>query len=179
MLKKTIDLYCQALSYLIAAALALMVVLVFGNVFMRYAFISGFTLSEELSRWLFVWVTFMGAVVALRSKSHLGTDMLVGKLGPAGKKFCMGLSLLLMLYCQWLLFKGAYEQTVINLTSTSAVMEVSMAWFYASGMVFSALGAPIILNDLWCLLTGQVDDEHLVLIQESEEAPHADASTSR
>ena len=179
MLKKTIDLYCQLLSYLIAAMLAVMVVLVFGNVFMRYAFNSGFTLSEELSRWLFVWLTFMGAVVALRSKSHLGTDMLVGKLGPAGKKLCMGLSLLLMLYCQWLLFKGAYEQTLINLTSTSAVMEVSMAWFYASGMVFSVLGAPIILNDLWRLLTGQVDDEHLVLIQESEEAPHADVSTSR
>ncbi len=179
MLKKTIDLYCQALSYLIAAMLAVMVVLVFGNVFMRYAFNSGFTLSEELSRWLFVWVTFMGAVVALRSKSHLGTDMLVGKLGPAGKKFCMGLSLLLMLYCLWLLFKGAYEQTVINLTSTSAVMEVSMAWLYASGMVFSVLGAPIILNDLWRLLTGQVDDAQLVLIQESEEAPHTDAGTSR
>ncbi len=179
MLKKTIDMYCQALSYLMAAALALMVVLVFGNVFMRYAFNSGFTLSEELSRWLFVWLTFMGAVVALRSKSHLGTDMLVGKLGPAGKKICMGLSLLLMLYCLWLLFKGAYEQTVINLTSTSAVMEVSMAWFYASGMVFSVLGAPIILNDLWRLLTRQIEDDQLVLIQESEEAPHPDANASR
>jgi TRAP-type C4-dicarboxylate transport system permease small subunit len=175
-LKKTIDLYCQLLSYLIAAALALMVVLVFGNVFMRYAFNSGFTLSEELSRWLFVWLTFMGAVVALRSNAHLGTDMLVGKLGPTGKKICMGLSLLLMLYCLWLLFKGAYDQTIINLTSTSAVMEVSMAWFYASGMVFSVLGAPIILNDLWRLLTGQIEDDQLVLIQESEEAPHADVS---
>ena len=176
MLKKTIDLYCQLLSYLIAAALALMVVLVFGNVFMRYAFNSGFTLSEELSRWLFVWLTFMGAVVALRSNAHLGTDMLVGKLGPTGKKICMGLSLLLMLYCLWLLFKGAYDQTIINLTSTSAVMEVSMAWFYASGMVFSVLGAPIILNDLWRLLTGQIEDDQLVLIQESEEASHADVS---
>ena len=176
MLKKTIDLYCQLLSYLIAAALALMVVLVFGNVFMRYAFNSGFTLSEELSRWLFVWLTFMGAVVALRSNAHLGTDMLVGKLGPTGKKICMGLSLLLMLYCLRLLFKGAYDQTIINLTSTSAVMEVSMAWFYASGMVFSVLGAPIILNDLWRLLTGQIEDDQLVLIQESEEAPHADVS---
>ena len=179
MLQKTIDLYCKALSYLIAAMLGVMVVLVFGNVVMRYAFNSGFTLSEELSRWLFVWLTFMGAVVALRSKSHLGTDILVGKLGPVGKKFCMGLSLMLMLYCMWLLFKGAYEQTLINLTSTSAVMEVSMAWFYASGMVFSVLGAPIILNDLWRLLTGQIDADQLVLIQESEEAPQADASASR
>lgn len=175
MISKFIDAYCKLLGYLIGAMLAVMVVLVFGNVFMRYALNSGFTLSEELSRWLFVWVTFLGAVVALRSNAHLGTDMLVGKLGPAGKKLCMGLSLLLMLFCVWLLFKGALDQTIINLESTSAVMEVSMAWFYASGMVFSILGAPILLLDLWRLLTGQIDDDKLVLIQESEESPHGDS----
>ncbi|MFZ2387241.1 MAG: TRAP transporter small permease [Polaromonas sp.] len=175
MIKKLIDAYCQFISYLIAAALAVMVVLVFGNVFMRYAFDSGFIVSEELSRWLFVWLTFLGAVVAVRDNGHLGTDMLVGRLGPAGKKICMGLSLLLMLYCLWLLFKGSYDQTVINWDTTSAVMEVSMSYFYASGMAFAVLSAPILLGDLWRLLTGQIDDEHLMLIQESEEAPHAGA----
>lgn len=172
MLEKLIDGYCQLISYLIAALLAVMVVLVFGNVFMRYAFNSGFSISEELSRWLFVWLTFLGAVAALRSNAHLGTDMLVGKLGPRGKKVCMGLSLLLMLYCLWLLFKGSYDQSVINWDTTSAVMEVSMSWFYASGMVFAVLSAPILLGDLWRLLSGQTDDDHLVLMQESEEAPH-------
>lgn len=175
MIKKLIDAYCQFISYLIAAALAVMVVLVFGNVFMRYAFDSGFIVSEELSRWLFVWLTFLGAVVAVRDNGHLGTDMLVGRLGPAGKRICMGLSLLLMLYCLWLLFKGSYDQTIINWDTTSAVMEVSMSYFYASGMAFAVLSAPILLGDLWRLLTGQIDDEHLMLIQESEEAPHADA----
>jgi TRAP-type C4-dicarboxylate transport system permease small subunit len=173
MINKLINGYCQFISYLIAAALALMVVLVFGNVFMRYAFDSGFIVSEELSRWLFVWLTFLGAVVAVRDNGHLGTDMLVGKLGPAGKKVCMGLSLVLMLFCLWLLFKGSYDQTLINWDTTSAVMEVSMGYFYASGMAFAALSAPILLGDLWRLLTGQIDDDHLVLIQESEEAPHA------
>mgnify|MGYP002346297327 CR=1 FL=1 len=172
MLEKLIDGYCQLISYLIAALLAVMVVLVFGNVFMRYAFNSGFSISEELSRWLFVWMTFLGAVAALRSNAHLGTDMLVGKLGPKGKKVCMGLSLLLMLYCLWLLFKGSYDQSVINWDTTSAVMEVSMSWFYASGMVFAVLSAPILLGDLWRLLSGQIDDDHLLLMQESEEAPH-------
>lgn len=179
MISKFIDAYCKWLGYLIGAMLAVMVVLVFGNVFMRYALNSGFTLSEELSRWLFVWVTFLGAVVALRSNAHLGTDMLVGKLGPAGKKFCMGLSLLLMLYCMWLLLKGAYAQTLINLESTSAVMEVSMAWFYASGMVFSILGAPILLVDLWRLLTGRISDDQLLLMKESEDSPHGDTRTTR
>jgi TRAP-type C4-dicarboxylate transport system permease small subunit len=177
--KKLIDGYCQLLGYFIAAALALMVVLVFGNVFMRYALNSGFTVSEELSRWLFVWVTFMGAVIALRDNAHLGTDMLVGKLGPAGKRICMGLSLLLMIFCLWLIFKGTYEQFLVNVDSESPVMEVSMGWFYAGGMVFSALSAPILLLDLYRLVTGQIDDEHLMLMQESEEAPHAAADDAK
>jgi TRAP-type C4-dicarboxylate transport system permease small subunit len=173
MLVKLINGYCHFISYLIAALLAMMVLLVFGNVVMRYAFNSGFSVSEELSRWLFVWLTFLGAVVAVRDNGHLGTDMLVGKLGPAGKKVCMGLSLVLMLFCLGLLFKGSWDQSVINWDTTSAVMEVSMSWFYASGMAFAVLSAPILLGDLWRLLTGQIDDEHLVLMQESEEAPHA------
>ncbi|MGA8516503.1 MAG: TRAP transporter small permease [Burkholderiaceae bacterium] len=179
MLEKLIDSYCKFLGYLIAAMLAVMVVLVFGNVFMRYAFNSGFTLSEELSRWLFVWMTFMGAVVALRSNAHLGTDMLVGKLGPLGKRICMGLSLVLMLYCIGLVFKGSYDQTVVNWNSTSAVMEVSMGYFYASGMVFAVLGGLVLLSDLWRLVTGKIDDAHLLLMQESEDVPHGESTTAR
>ena len=178
MFEKFIDSYCKLIGYLIAAMLALMVVLVFGNVFMRYAFNSGFTVSEELSRWLFVWLTFLGAVVALRSNGHLGTDMLVGKLGPTGKRVCMGLSLVLMLYCVWLIFKGSYDQALVNWTSTSAVMEVSMSWFYASGMVFAVLASLVLLSDLWRLLSGRIDDDHLLLMQESEDVPHSAGSDS-
>ena len=68
------------------ACLLLMVVLVFGNVVLRYVFNSSITLSEEISRWLFVWITFMGAVVALREHAHLGTDALVSRLPPAGQE---------------------------------------------------------------------------------------------
>lgn len=175
MLEKFIDGYCRLLGYVIAAALALMVVLVFGNVFMRYALNSGFTVSEELSRWLFVWLTFLGAVIALRDNAHLGTDMLVGKLGPLGKRICMGLSLLAMLYCLWLMFQGTYEQFKVNIDTESPVMEVSMGWFYACGMAFSLLSAPILLLELFNLVTGKIDDDHLMLIQESEEAPHGDS----
>jgi len=175
---KLIDRTCQFIGYLIAAALALMVVLVFGNVVMRYGFNSGFTLSEELSRWLFVWMTFLGAVIALRDNAHLGTDMLVGKLGPLGKRICMGLSLVAMLYCLWLLFQGSLEQFKLNVDSLSPVMEASMGWFYAAGMAFAVLGAPILLLDLFRLLSGQVDDDHLLLMQESEESAHVDPSAT-
>jgi TRAP-type transport system small permease protein len=171
-IQKFIDGFCNALSVVIAMCLAVMVVLVFGNVVMRYGFNSGITLSEELSRWLFIWMTFMGAIIALKEHGHLGTDMLVGKLGPMGKKFCLALSYVTMLFVCWLLFKGAYDQTLINLGSTSAVMEASMAWIYAPGVVFAVVGGLILLTELFRLLTGQMREEDLVMIQESEESPH-------
>lgn len=172
MVQQFIDGFCKALNVVIALCLAVMVVLVFGNVVMRYGFNSGITLSEELSRWLFVWMTFMGAIVALREHGHLGTDMLVGKLSPRGKKLCLGLTYVLMLWMCALLFSGAYQQAVINWDSTSAVMEVSMAWVYVPGVVFAVLGGLILLTDLVRLLTGQTRDEDLVMIQESEESAH-------
>ena len=175
---KWINQFCKLLDGVIAAMLALMVVLVFGNVVLRYGFNSGINLSEELSRWLFVWMTFLGAVVAVNERGHLGTDMLVGRLGPTGKRVCLGLGYVLMLFVCWLLFKGSWEQMKVNFESTSAVMQVSMAWFYGAGAAFAVLAGVMLLRDLLKLLTGRVKDSELMMIQESEDKPHADANAA-
>ncbi len=167
---------CRMLEAVIAMCLAVMVVLVFGNVMLRYGFNSGITLSEELSRWLFVWMTFMGAIVALKEHGHLGTDMLVSRLGSRGKKFCLGLSQLLMLFVCLLLLKGSFEQAKVNYGSTSAVMEVSMAWLYLPGILFAVLGGLMIAIEFVRLITGKLSEQDLVMIQESEDVPHSDAS---
>jgi len=120
MIQNLLDRLCRVLSFVMVIFLAAMVVMVFGNVVLRYAFNSGITVSEELSRWLFVWMTFLGALVALRTHHHLGTDTLVSRLPVAGKKICLGLSHLLMLYLCWLMFRGSWAQTVINWETTSA-----------------------------------------------------------
>jgi TRAP-type C4-dicarboxylate transport system permease small subunit len=166
------DFTCKAIEYMIAACMAGMVVLVFGNVLLRYGFNSGITLSEELSRWLFVWMTFLGAIVALRKHEHLGTDMLIERLGPVGKKICLGISQLLMMFICVLLFQGAYEQAVINWSSTSAVMEASLSWVYFPGIIFAVLGGLMIAMDFFLLLSGQTQETQLTMFQESEDKPH-------
>ncbi len=168
MLGKFIAKYCQLLSWLMATSLALMVVLVFTNVVLRYALNSGIAVSEELSRWLFVWLTFLGGIVALHERAHLGTDILVSRLSMRGKKICLGLGHLLMLFVCWLLFKGTLDQVKINWDASSAAMEVSMGLFYACGLVFAVSGAVILLLDFWRLITGQMSSDQLVGIRESE-----------
>lgn len=169
MFQRLIDQMCRLFTLMMVVSLALMVVMVFGNVVLRYGFNSGLTISEELSRWMFVWMTFLGSIVALRSHSHLGSDSLVSRLPVAGKKICLGATHLIMLYMCWLMFQGGWKQTVINAGTTSAVMEAPMAWFYVSGVVFAALGGLIILGDFWKLVTGQLAEDQLIGIIESEE----------
>ncbi len=164
---KWIDWLCKGLEYVIALFLAVMVVLVFGNVVLRYGFASGIVLSEELSRWLFVWMTFLGAVVGLNYGAHLGTEALIKRLGVTGKKICLTIAYLSMIFVCWLVFSGAWEQTKINLTTTSAVMEISVALFYGSGVVFAILACLILVRDLFRLWMGKIKEQEPQGIRDS------------
>jgi TRAP-type C4-dicarboxylate transport system permease small subunit len=168
-MNRAIDGFCRAVEILIAAFLAVMVAMVFGNVVLRYVFNSGIIVSEEVSRWLFLWVTFLGAVVALKEHGHLGTDALISRLPVLGKKICLVLGHLLMLYATWLVFSGALTQTRINLSVEAPVTGASMAFVYATGVVFAALAAPLLLRNLWHVLTGRLSEADMVMIQGTEE----------
>lgn len=173
-MKKLIDGYCKLLDALIALLLLGMVVLVFGNVLLRYGFNSGITVSEELSRWMFVWLCFLGAVVAVKEHGHLGSDMLVSRLGPQGKKAFMVIGLLAMLGCNWLLLSGSWVQARINLEVEAPVTGASTAIFYASGVVFAVSASLLMLRELWRVLSGQVSEAELVMVKESEDMAQVD-----
>jgi TRAP-type transport system small permease protein len=65
----------RSVEALMALDLALIVVLVFSNVVGRYGFGSGFAGAEEVSRLLFVWLVFLGAILALRRRAHPGAEL--------------------------------------------------------------------------------------------------------
>jgi TRAP-type transport system small permease protein len=170
-----LDRYCRLLDALMALMLAIMVLLVFSNVVLRYAFNSGITVSEEVSRWLFVWLTFLGAIVAIKEHGHLGTDMLLTHLPAAGKKACFVVGHVLMLYVTWLLFSGSLAQARINWDVEAPVTGASMAIFYASGVFFSVSAGLLLLRELWRGLSGKLADSELVMVQESEDLAQVEA----
>lgn len=65
-MQKTINLFYRILEIILVALLAGMSIMVFVNVVMRYTMNSGINVSEELSRYFFVWLTFLGAVLTFR-----------------------------------------------------------------------------------------------------------------
>jgi TRAP-type transport system small permease protein len=166
---RVVDGFFRFLRLFIAVALAIMVVLVFGNVFLRYAFNSGITVSEELSRWLFVWLTFVGAVVAMRDRAHLGMDSVITRLPKWGKQACFLVSQLLMLYVVWLFAIGSWQQTIINLDNKAPATGLSSGFYYGIGVFFSVCAAAIIIYHLFRLVTGKMSEAELIEIRESED----------
>ncbi|CAO3440902.1 TRAP transporter small permease [Azospirillum endophyticum] len=164
-----IDGYVFVLKVAIVACLAGMLVLVFGNVVLRYGFNSGITVSEELSRLLFVWMTFMGAVVALHKHGHLGMDTLVALLPRTGRLVCFCASHLLMIYATVLLLGGSWDQTLINLSVAAPATGLSMGFFYGAGVLFAVLALIILAVNLVRALTGRLNDGELIMVTESEE----------
>ena len=169
-MNKIVEAYFTLLKIIITLCLAVMVVLVFGNVVLRYGFNMGITASEEVSRLLFVWLTFLGAIVALRQHAHLGADTLVRALPPLGKKICFVASYLLMLYADGLLTLGSWKQAVLTFGDSAPASGISVGlFFYSSGLVFGVSAAVILLLDLVRVLSGNASEEDLVAVKESEE----------
>jgi TRAP-type transport system small permease protein len=167
--KRLNALFFRLVEVLLVLMLSAMVIMVFGNVVLRYGFNESIISSEELSRFLFIWITFLGAIVALRENQHLGLDTVVRLLPRAGKKACYALSNLLMLLCCTLMFYGTWRQHGINATTRSAVTELPMIWVYGVGYVASIAMGALILHNLVRLARGQVRDDELIQVLDSEE----------
>ena len=168
-MNRILNAYCRLLDAVTALFLAAMVVLVFGNVVLRYVFNSGWMVSEEMSRWLFVWMIFLGSIAALQQNGHLGTDFLIARLPLMGKRICAAVAQTGMLYVSWLLASGGWEQIKINADVTAPVSGASMGIFYASGVVFAVSAAVILLVQLWRTVSGRVTEQELVMFTESED----------
>jgi TRAP-type C4-dicarboxylate transport system permease small subunit len=70
----------RGVDFLLALILAAMTIIVFLQVFFRYALNSPLPWPEEIARLMIVWLTFIGGYMALREKKHIGFNLLMKKL---------------------------------------------------------------------------------------------------
>ena len=160
-MQRAIDMFYRGLAVVLVVLLLCMVGMVFGNVVLRYGFNSGILISEEISRFAFVWLTFVGAVLTFREHSHLGIETLVQRPPRRGRLLCMGLSNLIILVCSAVFFAGAAMQFDINATMFAPVSGMSLAWVYGIGL-FTGAGVFLIAGyRLVMVLTGRVSDAEI------------------
>jgi TRAP-type C4-dicarboxylate transport system permease small subunit len=151
---------------LIVVLMVAMVVMVFGNVVLRYGFNSGINISDEMARYCFVWLTYIGAMVAMREGGHLGVDTLVKRLPAGGKKTALFISEALMLLCNGLFFLGTWKMHELQVTNVSPVVGLSMIWIYGMGYVVATVMGAFNLRVMWRIVSGRITEAELVQVKE-------------
>jgi len=141
---------------LVVIGMAVMSLLVFSNVVLRYGFSSGIAFSVEVSRVLFVWIIFLGSAVALAKGAHLSVDTLVSRLPRKVRFACFLVSYGLMLWCCWLVAKGSWSLTVIEWNNRAALSGLPVGLTYAGALVAAITMALCLLVGLWHALRGSL-----------------------
>ena len=140
----------------------IMAVLVFGNVVLRYGFNSGIVFSEEASRFMFMWLTLIGALIVMKDHGHLGMSSVVDRLGERGQRVCRFTADLLTLVCCLLLAHGTWKQVIIGMDDLAPVTGIPMGYVQSS-LLFFGIGMVLVLGySLWRQLTGRMPREELV-----------------
>lgn len=130
--RRALRLLNRAEEFIAVGMLALLGVLLSAQVFLRFGFGLGYAWMEELIRMLFIWVIFLGAVVAMRSNAHIrveaGLLLIPAKVRPAAA--WLG-DLILFAFCLAVAWHGielvaSTLQMNFRLTSSG----ISMFWPY-------------------------------------------------
>lgn len=127
--------------YILILLSSLTVVIVFSQVVMRYAFGESLSWSEELARYLFIWMIYIGVSFGVKKGKHLGVDAFPMMFGTKGK------TIIQMIACaSFFLFALVMTiygfDIVLRVTRESAAMELPLGWVYAApvvGMVLTSI----------------------------------------
>ncbi|NGP45395.1 TRAP transporter small permease [Bacillaceae bacterium SIJ1] len=138
-MNKILKVLNHLLNSVIMIILVSMVSLVFFNVVLRYVFDSGITWSEELARYLFVWVVFLGAVVATKEKGHLGVDLLVGAVARKYQKLLYVVSNAIVVFVLTLFLDGLFKMMALNKMVSGPATGIPEVVFYLAGVVAASL----------------------------------------
>ena len=146
------NLLAKAEAAVLISMVAAMTLIVFLQVVYRYILIQPLYWSEELARYLFIWVSILGATLGLQKRGHFGLDFFYRMLSDQKRRFLQFL-IHLFLGCVILviLIQGVklVQATVLQ---KSPAMEISMGWAYAClpvGAVLMAIHLVVIFFKDW------------------------------
>lgn len=130
--------FLRTLCFLLMLA---MVVIIFAQVVARYALSNSLSWSEEIGRYIFVWMTFIGSAIAVRNKLHVALDMFVVRLPRSLQKLCLMISYVSMMIFTGVVVYGGYKFVLKGSNQISAAMQLPMHYVYivlpvGGGLIF-------------------------------------------
>lgn len=124
---------CRALGI---AALGAVVLIALSQVLSRYLLRKPLVWSEELATYLFIWLSMLGAAMAVHTKAHYGFEMLARRV-PRAMQTALEVVVLIACLAVSVAIGWLGSQMALGARDTSASTGVGMAWFYLA-MPFGA-----------------------------------------
>lgn len=118
--------------------MAVMIVLVFINVVLRYGFNSGVLVSAEVSRFLFVWVIMLSAIVCMRDGTHLDLRLIDEYLPSKAVRVLRRVVHAVIILTSGMLLTGSFTRTITNWSDASPLSGLPTGLFYLAGVVAGA-----------------------------------------
>lgn len=129
-----------------------MIGLVFYNTMLRYIFSSSYPPSEEWARFLFIYITFFGAIEAFYRKKHIAVDMFVDLLHGARRKWVDIIASILGMIAMFLLFWGGVVNVMQTYDTYSVATNVNMTFINGTLPIMAGVSLLIQIRDFFRLL---------------------------
>lgn len=123
--------FFKAIDMLLGIMMAIMVIFVFLNVILRFIFNTGLASSEEVSRYTFVFMTFIGAIVAMKEGEHLVVDMLVKRFSKKGQIISSIIVNVIIFVMMAILTLGSIKMVIQSSGARTAVLGLPFSFLYS------------------------------------------------
>lgn len=142
------DRFARFYKFVCVLILTFMVLIVFVNACMRYMMHSGFVATEEVLRYLFIYLTFLGMVEVAAERGHIAVTILTDFLPRRIRTVIYIIGYVLAIYALWVLLEGSFEYYGESGTSTGQVTGMPFRVIIAS-LIFGAAGVMVfVFRDL-------------------------------
>ncbi len=147
-IEKGLDFFEKALDLICRVFIGAIVAIIFYSVVMRYVFLHPPAWAEELSRFIFLWIIMLGAVLVTREQSHIEFILLLDLLPKRLKFVLLTLIRLLMIFFCWVMVQQGLKIYPIVAEASSPTFGISMGWLYLSIPVGGLLMGICILENI-------------------------------
>jgi len=131
----------KAVYYTLVVMMIVMTLTVIVQVFLRYIFSFSLSWSEEVARYLMIWVAFLGGSLALKKGLHIGVEFLLVRVSSRTRRWVSILSKMFILIFLIYLTIGGIKITWAVRDQSSPALLFSMAYAYLSAPVGGLLMA--------------------------------------
>ena len=149
----------QLMRWTTIVLLVLMVVIVFANVVSRYYLHASLAWSEEVARFMLVWLVFIGSFLAYIHDEHLGLDILVAKLPATVRKIVAFATNMLILFALYAVMEGGYLLMRDNFDWLSSAAEIPQGYVYFIVPFTCGLMMLQVVLKTYYLLTGKKEHQ--------------------